>query len=451
MTDRPLLSRILPALTSTLGQTQAVLRAAGRRMRVRMGALTITGVLFLVLMGAGDVPAWVALAGFVLMATIIMQQAAPGSDEERSEEASRTWSPSRRDTGDDGGWRPLVDAMPDAVVALDHNFVVMHFNAMFEDLFPRVRVQQPLSHVSRNPELNEAVERAVLSAEPVVVDLFERVPVERRISATVSRLGGRDSRQTGLPFLIISLRDMSEQDKLAQMRADFIANASHELRTPLASLRGFVETLQGPARDDVQARERFLGIMSSQANRMTRLIDDLLSLSRVEMRVHLRPRGIVELNEVAAYVAQALEPLAASSKIKIIVTKSESLIRIRGDRDEIVQVIQNLVHNAIKYGKENGRVEVAVSRVLDGTPPQPRALVAIADDGPGIAPEHLPRLTERFYRANAAASRDKGGTGLGLAIVKHIVIRHSGELRISSVVGTGSTFSLLFDELGSRG
>ena len=420
-------------------------------MRVRMGALTITGMLFLVLMGAGDVPAWVALAGFVLMATIIMQQAAPGSDEERSEEASRTWSPSRRDTGDDGGWRPLVDAMPDAVVALDHNFVVMHFNAMFEDLFPRVRVQQPLSHVSRNPELNEAVERAVLSAEPVVVDLFERVPVERRISATVSRLGGRDSRQTGLPFLIISLRDMSEQDKLAQMRADFIANASHELRTPLASLRGFVETLQGPARDDVQARERFLGIMSSQANRMTRLIDDLLSLSRVEMRVHLRPRGIVELNEVAAYVAQALEPLAASSKIKIIVTKSESLIRIRGDRDEIVQVIQNLVHNAIKYGKENGRVEVAVSRVLDGTPPQPRALVAIADDGPGIAPEHLPRLTERFYRANAAASRDKGGTGLGLAIVKHIVIRHSGELRISSVVGTGSTFSLLFDELGSRG
>jgi two-component system phosphate regulon sensor histidine kinase PhoR len=451
MTDRPLLSRILPALTSTLGQTQAVLRAAGRRVRLRMGALTITGMLFLVLMGAGDVPAWVALAGFVLMATIIMQQAAPGSDEERSEEASRTWSPSRRDTGDDGGWRPLVDAMPDAVVALDHNFVVMHFNAMFEDLFPRVRVQQPLSHVSRNPELNEAVERAVSSADPVVVDLFERVPVERRISATVSRLGGRDSRQTGLPFLIISLRDMSEQDKLAQMRADFIANASHELRTPLASLRGFVETLQGPARDDVQARERFLGIMSSQANRMTRLIDDLLSLSRVEMRVHLRPRGIVELNEVAAYVAQALEPLAASSKIKIIVTKSESLIRIRGDRDEIVQVIQNLVHNAIKYGKENGRVEVAVSRVLDGTPPQPRALVAIADDGPGIAPEHLPRLTERFYRANAAASRDKGGTGLGLAIVKHIVIRHSGELRISSVVGTGSTFSLLFDELGSRG
>jgi two-component system phosphate regulon sensor histidine kinase PhoR len=398
-------------------------------------------------MGAGGLSGWATLAGFIAMAMVIMQQAS-GSDEERGEEGQRIGESSRRDSGDDGGWRPLVDAMPDAVVALDHNFVVMHFNAMFADLFPRTRLQQPLSHVSRNPELNEAVERAVSSSEPVIVDVFERVPVERRISATVSRLGGRDSRQTGLPFLIISLRDMSEQDKLAQMRADFIANASHELRTPLASLRGFVETLQGPARDDIQARERFLGIMSSQANRMTRLIDDLLSLSRVEMRVHLRPRGIVELNEVAAYVAQALEPLAAASKIKIVVTKSDSLIRIRGDRDEIVQVLQNLVHNAIKYGKENGHVEVAVSRVLDGTPPQPRALIAIADDGPGIAPEHLPRLTERFYRANAAASRDKGGTGLGLAIVKHIVIRHSGELRITSVVGTGSTFSLLFDELG---
>jgi two-component system phosphate regulon sensor histidine kinase PhoR len=282
-----------------------------------------------------------------------------------------------------------------------------------------------------------------------VVDLFERVPVERRISATVSRLGGRDGRRN-LPLLLISFRDLTEQDKLAQMRADFIANASHELRTPLASLRGFVETLQGPARDDPEARSRFLSIMSSQANRMTRLIDDLLSLSRVEMRVHLPPRGILDLNEVATYVAQALEPLAAASKVKVVVTKSEGAVRIRGDRDEIVQVLQNLVHNAIKYGREGGRVEIAVSRVLDGSPPVPRVLIAVADDGPGIAPEHLPRLTERFYRANAQTSRDKGGTGLGLAIVKHIVIRHRGELRISSVVGKGSTFSILFDELSSR-
>jgi two-component system phosphate regulon sensor histidine kinase PhoR len=324
----------------------------------------------------------------------------------------------------------------------------MHHNALVLELFPKVRNGQPLSHMSRNPELNEAVDKAFETSDPVIVQIFERVPVERRISATISQLATVRARR-GLPTLLITFRDMTDQDRLAQMRADFVANASHELRTPLASLRGFVETLQGPARDDQEARQKFLAIMASQAARMTRLIDDLLSLSRVEMRVHLPPKGIAELNEVAAYVAQALEPLAAASKTTIAVKKLEGPARIRGEREEIVQVLQNLVHNAIKYGREGGHVEVAVSRVMDGNPPVPRLLLTIADDGPGIAPEHLPRLTERFYRANVAASREKGGTGLGLAIVKHIIVRHRGELRISSKVGKGSTFSVLFEELGN--
>jgi two-component system phosphate regulon sensor histidine kinase PhoR len=345
-------------------------------------------------------------------------------------------------------WRALVDAIPEAAVALDGSGNVMHHNALVLELFPKVRNGQPLSHMSRNPELNEAVDKAFDVSEPVVVQIFERVPVERRISATISQLATVRARR-GLPALLLTFRDMTEQDRLAQMRADFVANASHELRTPLASLRGFVETLQGPARDDQEARQKFLAIMASQAARMTRLIDDLLSLSRVEMRVHLPPRGIADLNEVAAYVAQALEPLAAASKVTITVKKPDGPARIRGEREEIVQVLQNLVHNAIKYGREGGHVEVAVSRVMDGKPPAPRLLLVVADDGPGIAPEHLPRLTERFYRANVAASREKGGTGLGLAIVKHIIVRHRGELRIASKVGKGSTFSVLFEELGS--
>jgi two-component system phosphate regulon sensor histidine kinase PhoR len=345
-------------------------------------------------------------------------------------------------------WRALVDAIPEAAVALDAAGNVMHHNHHARELFPKIRAGQPLSHMSRNPELNAAVDRAVGLEEPVVVQFFERVPVERRISATVSRLVAGRARKA-LPALLVTFRDLTEQDRLAQMRADFIANASHELRTPLASLRGFVETLQGPARDDAQARQKFLGIMASQAARMTRLIDDLLSLSRVEMRVHLPPKGIVELNEAAAYVAQTLDPLAHASKMTIGVKRLDGPARIRGDREEIVQVLQNLVHNAIKYGREGGHVELAVSRVMDGQPPVPRVLVAVADDGPGIAPEHLPRLTERFYRANVAASREKGGTGLGLAIVKHIVLRHRGDLRIASQVGKGSTFSVLFDELGA--
>jgi len=449
MTEPRPLARHLTALTTRLEPVLVSLRRGRRRLRGHGWALAVTAILFLLLHVAAGLSWLPAFAGFLVVASVIAGQ--DGTDDESEDEAARG-SRATRGSGsgdrDGSSWRPLLDAIPDAVVALDQNLNVMHFNALFQELYPKVRFGHPLAHVSRNPELNEAIERAAASSDAVVVDLFERVPVERRISVTVSRISGNQGRR-GLPYLIVSFRDLTEQDKLAQMRADFIANASHELRTPLASLRGFVETLQGPARDDPEARSRFLSIMSSQANRMTRLIDDLLSLSRVEMRVHLPPKGIVDLNEVSAYVAQALEPLAASSKMKIVVTKSEGAVRIRGDRDELVQVMQNLVHNAIKYGREGGRVEIAVSRVLDGSPPHPRALVAVADDGPGIAPEHLPRLTERFYRANAAASREKGGTGLGLAIVKHIVIRHRGELRISSAVGKGSTFSLLFDELGS--
>jgi two-component system phosphate regulon sensor histidine kinase PhoR len=451
MTEPRLLARSLSATRSRLERVLAALRKMGRRMRPHARSLVLVALLFAVLSLAGDMAGWFAVAGFLIMAMIVVAGGPADADGDDGQSGVRDPDGARRLRGnldrDAESWRMLLDAVPDAAVALDHNFNVMHFNARLEELFPKVRVGQPLSQLSRNPELNDAVEKAVTSNGEVVVDLFERVPVERRISATVSRLGGREVRR-GLPLLIVSFRDLTEQDKLAQMRADFIANASHELRTPLASLRGFVETLQGPARDDPDARARFLSIMSSQATRMTRLIDDMLSLSRVETRVHLPPRGIVELNEVASYVAQALEPVGAASKIKITVTKGDSPIRIRGDRDEIVQVLQNLVHNAIKYGREGGHIEIGVSRVLDGSPPQPRALVAVADDGPGIAPEHLPRLTERFYRANAAASREKGGTGLGLAIAKHIVIRHRGELRISSVVGKGSTFSILFDELG---
>ena len=423
-----------------------------------IAALAVAFVLFLLLALVAGLSWLAATAGFLIMAAVIVHQ---GRNEDEGDDdpfvipdpPNLRQGPQLSDRDRTAtGWRPLLDAIPDGVVALDPSFTVMHFNARFAELFPRVRIRQPLSHVTRDPALNNAVETAAQSTtqEPIVVDLFERVPVERRLSATVSRLGGRET-QRGLPLLIISFRDLTEQDKLAQMRADFIANASHELRTPLASLRGFVETLQGPAHDDPKARERFLGIMASQATRMTRLIDDLLSLSRVEMKVHLPPKGIVDLNDVASYVAQALEPLTEASKSKVTVTKSDVPIRIRGDRDEIVQVVQNLAHNALKYGREGGQVEIAVSRVLDGSPPKARGLLAVADDGPGIAPEHLPRLTERFYRANVTASREKGGTGLGLAIVKHIIIRHRGDLRITSELGKGSTFSVLFDELGPRG
>ena len=283
-------------------------------------------------------------------------------------------------------------------------------------------------------------------SEPISVELVERVPVERRFFATLTRITPRENTPR-LPEALITFRDTSEQDKLVQMRADFIANASHELRTPLASLRGSIETLQGPARDDPLARERFLSMMAAQAARMTRLIDDLLSLSRAEMRVHLPPRGIVELNEACVFVIQTLEPLADAAQVTVNFKRQPTPALIRGERDEIVQVLQNLLQNAIKYGREGGTVEINVTCELGLGQARERLVIAVADEGPGIAPEHLPRLTERFYRANASSSRDKGGTGLGLAIVKHIVNRHRGDLKIQSKAGHGSTFSVSFEAL----
>ncbi len=345
------------------------------------------------------------------------------------------------------GWRPVVDAIPTAALALDAAGSVVHHNRLVAELFPKIRNGLPMSQVSRNPDLIAAVDLALASEDRIDVELIERVPVERRVSATVSRLGR--SAAPSSPYLLVTFRDLTEQDRLVQMRADFIANASHELRTPLASLRAFVETLQGPAREDAVARERFLRLMASQAERMTRLIDDLLSLSRVEMRVHLSPRGIVELNETAAYVCQSLEPVAEGAKTTLSLVRDDTSARIRGDREEIVQVVQNLIHNAVKYGREGGRVEVRVGRTAPRASQGAKVWVSVTDDGPGIAPVHLPRLTERFYRVNVVSSREKGGTGLGLAIVKHILNRHRAELKIASKLGVGSTFTVSFDELGA--
>jgi two-component system phosphate regulon sensor histidine kinase PhoR len=427
-----------------------LLQRARRRLAARLMPIAAATILlaFLAVTGALNMTAavlsvavlFMAAAFWPLDASVIME-ALTGT--------SRLPRPVA-DTGlDRKGWRAVVDAIPTAALALDAAGTVVHYNRLATELFPKIRNGQPLSQVSRNPDLIAAVDGALTSEERIDVELIERVPVERRVSATVSRLG--KSAQPSAPLLLVTFRDLTEQDKLVQTRADFIANASHELRTPLASLRAFVETLQGPAREDPVARERFLRLMASQAERMTRLIDDLLSLSRVEMRVHLPPRGIVELNETAAYVCQSLEPVAEGARITLALHRDGAPARIRGDREEIVQVVQNLIQNAIKYGREGGDVDVRVGRDRKHDGQAACVWVSVTDDGPGIAPEHLPRLTERFYRVNVVSSREKGGTGLGLAIVKHILNRHRGDLRIVSRLAVGSTFTASFEELGAGG
>jgi two-component system, OmpR family, phosphate regulon sensor histidine kinase PhoR len=343
--------------------------------------------------------------------------------------------------GADRLWRMVIDAVPEPAMVLDHSGYVLHANRLAENLFGSRRRGGHLASMSRDPELLEAVDRALASGAASSVELHERVPVERRMLAGVAPLDKSRSSLQG-PALLLSFRDLSEQDRLTRMRADFVANASHELRTPLASLRGFVETLQGAAKEDGAARERFLKVMSEQAERMTRLVDDLLSLSRVEMREHLPPAERVDLNQAVGHVIQSLQPIAAQAGTTIAFRGLDQPAVIRGESDEIVQVFQNLVQNAIKYGKQGGHIGVHVSREAPGRGRPDRFVVSVTDDGAGIAAQHLPRLTERFYRVNVAASREKGGTGLGLAIVKHILNRHRGELDITSTVGRGSTFSV---------
>ncbi|MEZ5855126.1 MAG: ATP-binding protein [Hyphomicrobiaceae bacterium] len=262
------------------------------------------------------------------------------------------------------------------------------------------------------------------------------LPVPRHLDGTVAPLDCNRNKRSA-PALLIVLRDRTEIEQLAQMRADFVANASHELRTPLASLKGFVETLQGAAKDDAKAREQFLAIMQEQAERMSRLIDDLLSLSRIEMRQHVMPTGAVDLGPLVTGTLLTMRPIAEKAAIEIHFAQPSEPISVRGDRDELAQVVQNLIQNAVKYGKAGGRVHVTLAN------DERRVVLTVSDDGVGIAPHHIPRLTERFYRVNAKESRERGGTGLGLAIVKHIVNRHRGELMIESELGKGSKFTVL--------
>jgi two-component system phosphate regulon sensor histidine kinase PhoR len=336
----------------------------------------------------------------------------------------------------------LIDAMPEPAIVVAADMRLIAANAPAQILFAAMKIGEPLVLALRAPDVLDGLRRVLTQGKTETVAWSERVPVERLFDVHIAPLTADDG---AIGAAMITLRDLTEARKVERMRVDFIANASHELRTPLASLLGFVETLQGPAHDDKRAREKFLGIMREQGRRMARLVDDLLSLSRIEQNQHVRPESPVDLGLIARHVADTLAPLAQEMSVDLSVTAKGSIL-VTGDRDELVRVAENLVENAIKYGgprpaeereARRGSVEVRVARL------NREGLLSVRDDGPGIAPEHLPRLTERFYRIDAGQSRSRGGTGLGLAIVKHIIARHRGRLTIASEIGIGSTFAAM--------
>ncbi len=335
----------------------------------------------------------------------------------------------------------VVSGMPDPVAVLDQDGRVIAFNAQALALAPALRRGEPASIALRMPELVEAIRTANLTGKAQRIEFSARLPSPRWSEAFVApiALGGHGPGRAGV--VVITVHDLTPIRRADDMRADFVANVSHELRTPLAAITGFIDTLQGPARDDPDARARFLGIMQAQAWRMARLIDDLLSLSRIEQRAHQRPDTPVDLVAIVRQVSDGLQTLAQDRGMEVEITAPSTPLTVLGDRDELTRLFENLIENGLKYGASGKRIDIACAAVA-APGGKGEAVVSVRDYGPGIAAEHLPRLTERFYRVDVGESRAQGGTGLGLALVKHILNRHQGRLTIDSKEGEGATFTV---------
>ena len=337
----------------------------------------------------------------------------------------------------------LLDALPDPLLLVGAGRMVANANRAARQLLGHDPVAKPLEISLRDPGVLAAVDEALAEHGDAQLTLQLPGPPPRAFGVEILPVQLR-ARTAAL----IGLRELTEQLMIERMRSDFVANASHELRTPLAALSGFIETLAGPARDDPEARARFLETMAAEAQRMTRLVNDLLSLSRIESIEHQPPGDRIDVLDCLDTVADTLRPYARRRTVDLEVRRPEGLAPILADRDQLIQLLTNLIDNAIKYGGEGMPVTIACER-LDAAPHGAGPLsgratvrVVVEDRGPGIAREHLPRVTERFFRVDPARSRQLGGTGLGLAIVKHIVRRHRGHLAIDSELGRGTTVTI---------
>ncbi|WP_309085930.1 ATP-binding protein [Chelativorans sp.] len=412
------------------GAARRLLKAAGERV-ARFGPVLVAAAAALLLLDLylGGTGLGAALAVLVL---IVVAMLFPERQEKRGAEERI-----------DGGAR-LIETLPatdlaaavqDPLYIFDEAGGVVYANraasAAFGPAVPGLSLQLKF----RAPEMHDFIARAIEGVNgDLAIDYVERVPFERAYRVSATPIG------EGTRLFVLLFKDQSEARRIDRMRADFIANASHELRTPLASIAGFIETLRGPARDDAKAREAFLQIMHDQTGRMARLIDDLLSLSRLEAKPYGRPGEKVDLRLLIGGVRDALAHLAKESGVTIELDIPDTPLEVAGHRDELVQVFENLLENACKYGSSGGRVVVSAG----GGGPGEERTVTVTDFGPGIAEEHLPRITERFYRVDVETSRAQKGTGLGLAIVKHILTRHGARLSIRSKLGEGSSFTVHF-------
>lgn len=335
----------------------------------------------------------------------------------------------------------ILEAVPIPALIVDADERIGAANVQAQTLLGQGVQDRHFTTALRQPDVAEAIEGCLRDGLPRQARYLSNDGAQDTAFDTTCRsLGAGGS-------ILVCFQDVTHVEQAGQMRRDFVANVSHELRTPLTALIGFIETLRGAAAEDPAARERFLGIMAEESNRMNRLVGDLLSLSRVEGQERIRPRDPVDVAGLIRSVLNALRPLAEDAEVRFVVSGAGAEMTVPGDTDQLRQVFTNLIENAIKYGGSGGEVSVTLSRSdRDSALRAPGLRVVVADQGPGIDPLHLPRLTERFYRADSHRSRQLGGTGLGLAIVKHIVNRHRGRLRVESELGKGAAFTVILPE-----
>jgi len=343
-----------------------------------------------------------------------------------------------------GGLSPieggLLERFPDPVVVVGADRHVVAANQAAREFLPADYFGRDLAMALRHPEVLELVDAAIATG----TDDTREVTLPGAVARTFDlRLFTLRNEATSRLEVVLVFRDVTSAKRSEQMRADFVANVSHELRSPLSAMIGFIETLRGPGKDDPEAHERFLAIMQGEAQRMSHLIEDLLSLSRVEVNEHIAPTSDADIVAIIESLKDSLAPRAEEHRMPIDVSIERNLPHVIGDSDQLHQVFRNLIENAISYGQDGTPIKVTAYKVERmqriGAP---GIAVSVEDHGEGIREEDIPRLTERFYRADKGRSRSMGGTGLGLAIVKHIVSRHRGALAIESTLGEGSCFTV---------
>jgi two-component system, OmpR family, phosphate regulon sensor histidine kinase PhoR len=411
--------------------------ATVRRFRRARPALLTAAFVFAALVQVAGLAVVPALLGFVAVALAVLVREASLQDTSEATPHPDRSMPAIVDRAVEA----VVSDLPDPTIVLTPESTVVAFNESVQEITPGILRGEPISFALRVPNVLEAIRGVAASRQMRRTEFFQRVPTDRWWEATIAPLVLPGGAGPDRHVVLLALRDLTPLRRVEEMRADFVANASHELRTPLASLSGFIETLQGPARNDASSRDRFLAIMKEQATRMARLIDDLLSLSRIEQKAHIHPDSTTDLVTIVHEVADGLSPLAQERDVEITIADRAKSLDVSGDRDELIRVFENLIENALKYGASGKRVDITLARE-PATGEARDAIVSVKDYGPGIAPEHLPRLTERFYRVDIGESRAQGGTGLGLALVKHILNRHRGRLMIESTPGSGANFSV---------